>query len=53
MPQRKMSKYQGRESNVLYVTERRHRARQEVEILGKIFRPVFILPKKKALSGNC
>lgn len=47
MPQRKMSKYQGRESNILYVTGRRYRVRQQVKFWGKIFRLVFTLPKKQ------
>lgn len=38
---------------MFYVTSRRYRASQEVEILDKIFRTVFTLPKKQALSVNC
>lgn len=64
MPQRKMSKYQGKESNILYVTSRKYRVRrQEVEFWGKIFRLVFTLHKKQVnckvfpicafVTGNC
>ena len=54
MLQSKMSKYQGKESHILYVTNRRYsRAKQEVESWGKIFRLVFTFPKKQTLSVNC